>query len=63
MRVRKHQMRIYGVISASLATALLAGCGGSSTATSATGSNAPPAAITGLATPPTVSVVTATNVH
>ena len=56
-------MRIYGAISASLATALLAGCGGSSKATSATGSNAPPAAITGLATPPTVSVVTATNVH
>lgn len=60
MRVRKLQMRIYGVISASLASALLAGCGVSSKATP---SNTPPAAIKGLATPSTVSVVTATNVH
>ena len=56
-------MRFYGVISASLATALLAGCGVSSKATPANGSNTPPAAIKGLATPTTVSVVTATNVH
>ena len=56
-------MRIYGVISAALATALLAGCGGSSKATPSNGSPTPPAAITGLATPSTVSVVTATNVH
>jgi uncharacterized lipoprotein YajG len=62
MRVRKLRMRIYGVISVSLATALLAGCG-SSKATPSNGSNTPPAAITGLATPSTVSVVTATNVH
>ena len=61
MRVRKLRMRIYGVISASLATALLAGCGVSSKATPA--NNSPPAAIKGLATPTTVSVVTATNVH
>ena len=60
MRVRKLQMRIYAVISAALATALLAGCGASSKATPST---TPPAAITGLATPSTVSVVTATNVH
>ena len=53
-------MRIYAVISAALATALLAGCGASSKATPST---TPPAAITGLATPSTVSVVTATNVH
>jgi uncharacterized lipoprotein YajG len=53
-------MRIYGVISASLAIAFLAGCGVSSKATPA---NSPPAAIKGLATPTTVSVVTATNVH
>ena len=63
MRVRKLQMRIYAVIGASLATALLAGCGVSSKATPSSGSNTPPAAITGLATPSTVSVVTATNVH
>jgi uncharacterized lipoprotein YajG len=55
-------MRIYGLISVSLAIALLAGCG-SSKATPSSGSNTPPAAITGLATPSTVSVVTATNVH
>jgi len=54
-------MRIYGVISASLAIALLVGCGVSSKATPA--NNSPPAAIKGLATPTTVSVVTATNVH
>ena len=60
MRVRKLRMRIYGVSSASLAIALLAGCGVSSKATPA---NSPPAAIKGLATPTTVSVVTATNVH
>ena len=60
MRVRKLQMRIYGVISAFLASALLAGCGASSKATPA---NTPPAAVKGLATPTTVSVVTATNVH
>jgi len=62
MRVTKLQMRIYCVISAALAVALLAGCGASSNAP-ANGSKPPPAAITGLATPPTVSVVTATNVH
>ena len=56
-------MRIYGVIGASLATALLAGCGVSSKTPPSSGSNTPPAAITGLATPSTVSVVTATNVH
>jgi hypothetical protein len=60
MRVRKLQMRIYGVISAFLASAFLAGCGVSSKATPA---NTPPAAVKGLATPTTVSVVTATNVH
>lgn len=63
MRVRMLPMRICGVISAALATALLAGCGGSSKATPSNGSPTPPAAITGLATPSTVSVVTATNVH
>ena len=60
MRVRKLQMRIYGVISAFLASAFLAGCEVSSTAPPA---NTPPAAVKGLATPTTVSVVTATNVH
>jgi len=63
MRVSQLQMRIYCVISAALAAALLAGCGASSNTTAANGSKPPPAAITGLAMPPTVSVVTATNVQ
>jgi hypothetical protein len=63
MRVRELQMRICCVISAALAAVLLAGCGASSHSTPANGSNPPPSTITGLATPPTVSVVTATNVH
>lgn len=62
MRVTMLQMGFYGLVSACLAVALLAGCGSSSSTAAANASKPAPAAITGLATPSTVSVVTATNV-
>lgn len=60
MKMTKFHLRFAAIATAALASSLLAACGGSSSAAAA---NPPPAAVTGLAMPTTVSVVTATHAN
>jgi hypothetical protein len=66
MRLSKLRMGIHGIAYVAIVTGLLAGCSGSrdTAATSVTGGGSSnPAPITGIATPSSVSVVTATGAN
>jgi hypothetical protein len=70
MRLSRFRMRLHGIACAAAVASLLAGCGGSgmaastaagggSTAGTGSGGTSTPPPITGIATPKSVSVVTA----
>lgn len=65
MSLSKLRTRLCGIVYAVAAAGLVAGCSGSgdttANSTSGAGNSAPP--ITGVATPSSVSVVTATNTN
>jgi hypothetical protein len=61
MSLSKSQMRLCGTVAAAVVAALLAGCGGSGAPASTTTGGSTPQKITGIATPSSVAVVTATG--
>jgi hypothetical protein len=65
MKLSKLRLGIHGIVYVSIVGGVLAGCSGSSSsAASVVGSgNSTPAPITGIATPSSVSVVTATGAN
>ena len=61
MSLSKLRLRPCGIAAAAVVAALLAGCGGSGAPASTTTSGSTPQTITGIATPSSVAVVTATG--
>ena len=61
MSLSKLRVRLCGIAATAIVAALLAGCGGSGAPASTTTSGSTPQTITGIATPSSVAVVTATG--
>ncbi|MFZ1099334.1 MAG: hypothetical protein WAN26_08010 [Steroidobacteraceae bacterium] len=61
MSSSKLRVRLCGIAATAIVAALLAGCGGSGAPASTTTSGSTPQTITGIATPSSVAVVTATG--
>lgn len=61
MRLNKLRMSVRGIAGAAVVAALLAGCSGSGAPASTSTGDSAPQTITGVATPSSVSVVTATG--